>query len=353
MLKKLNKLKSMTRAARNILISKTFNKRMPIFVCFGLTSMCNLRCKYCYANIEQRYDLNPHQGYSKEEVFRIVDDFYELGTGMIFLSGGEPLMHENIEEIVNYIVGKGIHLDILTNGTLVEKKIDKIKNAHNVCFSLDGEKDFNDEIRGKGVFDRVLKGIDACRENNITSRIHAVMTKGGLNQLEYLAELCKEKKVALTYSPPGYIGESSGQEIFDISDEEYREFWKTYKKLKKQGYPIGNSYYAIDKVINWPTRYHNFIKKDEKFDNYKPVHCGGGKYFCGLDSDGTLFNCYNAGANVGYNIKELGVKKAWEKALDYRKDCYSCSSLNLVELSTYMNLEPSMFIDAIKYNLLK
>ena len=351
-MKKLNKIISMSRVVKNILISRIFNKRMPIFLSLCLTNACNLRCTYCYANIDNRFDNNPHEGFTKEEVFKIIDEFYSMGARMVFLLGGEPLVHNNIGDIVKYITKKGMHLDILTNGTLVEKKIEEIKTAHNICFSLDGDEEFNDSLRGKGVFNKALSGIDICKKNNVGARVHAVMTKGSLKQLKFLANLCKQKKIILTYSPPNYLGNSEEQEIFKISDEEYKEFWLVYKELKKKGYPIGNSYAAIDKVLNWPINYHDYIKPDEKFDNYKPIFCASGHTYCAVDSDGTLCNCINLGMKTGLNIREVGIKKAWEKLPDFRKNCYSCASLNTVETSIYMQLEPSIFFDAIKYNIL-
>lgn len=57
------------------------------------TNRCNLRCSYCFVIDECIDKAILEAEYEKQELFHIIDEFYEMGTRMIFLLGGEPLVH--------------------------------------------------------------------------------------------------------------------------------------------------------------------------------------------------------------------------------------------------------------------
>ena len=79
---------------------KLTGRNEPVFVCFFLTNRCNLRCTYCFV-VDEKIDRRTLSAeFTREEAFRFVDEFYALGTRMMFLLGGEPLLHKHIGEIL-------------------------------------------------------------------------------------------------------------------------------------------------------------------------------------------------------------------------------------------------------------
>jgi MoaA/NifB/PqqE/SkfB family radical SAM enzyme len=322
--------------------AKYLSMRVPVFVSIVLNGRCNLRCSYCYANVNNRFDNLQPEGFSKQEIFAMVDELYRMGTRLIFLLGGEPLLHEHIGEIVEYIVGKGIMLHIITNGTLIKKKLNRIKKAHYLCISLDGPQEYNDRYRGKGTYAVIIDNIKAALAENLHVRIHPVLIK-----------VCQELKVLMTYSPANYLGETDFPD-FKMTDEEYKEFWSELIRMKKRGAPIANSLYALRKVVDWPIGYHAFItgEQAERYD-YAPVFCASGYTYCGIDSSGIMCNCINLGVKNGLNVREVGIKKAWDYLPEIRQStrCMSCATLNTVETSVYMNLAPTIWWDAVRYHL--
>ncbi|MBI4689202.1 MAG: radical SAM protein [Nitrospirae bacterium] len=345
----MGKIRTFTDLGFNILRAKVIKKRQPVFLSLFITNKCNLRCKYCFVidDTVPKDILNAE--YSKKEVFEIVDEFYEMGTRMIFMLGGEPLVHKDIREIVNYIVNKGIYLHLITNGTLLEKKLDDIRNAHVVCVSLDGVGDKNDDLRGQGVFNRVVGGIKAAVNAGIPCRIHAVLTRKNLKDIRSLAGLARDLKISLTISPPNFLGETN-LPFLRITREEYKEFWKEYLDMYKAGLPIANSPEAIVKCLEWPTDYHRYIKVGERFDNYKPIFCLNGYTYAALGAEGTMYNCINRGCLNGPNIKEIGIKKAWDILLDWRKDCVSCASINCIETAMMLNFHLATLFRGYKFH---
>lgn len=328
---------------------KYLTKRAPVFVSLVLNDRCNLRCKYCYANVENRFDSQQAGGFTKQEVFNMVDELYGMGTRLIFLLGGEPLLHEDIGEIINYIVSKGIILHLITNGTLIKRKLNEIKKAHVICVSLDGPREFNDVYRGKGTYNVIVDNIKVALEHNLPVRIHPVLTRNSIKILPEFVKLCEELNIIATYSPANYLEETDFED-FKLSNEEYRQFWAKLIELKKHGASIGNSEFALRKVIEWPVNYHSFITKEQSLRlKYNPVFCASGYTYCAIDSSGVMFNCINLGVKNGLNIREVGIKKAWDHLPEIRKDCVSCATLNTVETSVYMNMSPHVWLDAIKY----
>jgi MoaA/NifB/PqqE/SkfB family radical SAM enzyme len=333
---------------------KITRRKEPVFVCFYLTNRCNLRCKYCFV-VNETIDKNILSAeFTREEAFHLVDEFYSLGTRMMFLLGGEPLMHKHIGDIVEYIVAKGIVLHVVTNGTLLAEKYEAVKKAHAVCVSLDGVGEMNDCLRGEGVYERAVAGLKKAREQGVRCRIHSVVSRGNLRRFEEMARLAGELGVPLTVSPPTHIGRTDFEPL-NISDEEYREFWTTYRELKERGYPIGNTFRAIDAVRTWPIGYHEIMKDDTPLPGRyrKPARCVSGDIFCGLEPTGTLYYCVQLGCYRGPNVREVGLRKAWEILVRDRPNCVSCASINTVENSLAMRLDPGALFGRMPFRFPK
>lgn len=123
-----------------------------------LTNRCNLSCKHCCAT----------QVMSKKDIsFDILGKVIELNPLQIALSGGEPLLHNQIEDILKFIRKQYTgQIELDTNGTLVNKYLDSIiKYVDKVSISIDG---INDEgtarYRSGGIFQRVLDAVDTLKK---------------------------------------------------------------------------------------------------------------------------------------------------------------------------------------------
>lgn len=348
-------MSSLTRRVRilaklglGILGAKLSRARRPIFVGLYITNRCNLRCAYCFVNVEDRFDNPSRAGFSGDEVIRLVDELHAMGTRWIFLLGGEPLMHPEIGRIVRHIVGKDILLHLLSNGTLVERKIDEIDEADGICISIDGGEAATDAMRGKGTFQKALRGVEIALSRGMKTRLHAVLNKHSLGDLEQLARMAREMGVTLTVSPPNYLGTAEDASL-QLTPGDYKDFFRRYRALKTEGYPIGNSFYSIDKALQWPVSYHEFIRPGQRFPDYEPIPCVIGDLHGCIDAEGTMFNCIQRGCLDGLNVREVGVKRAWDALPQRRADCLSCASVNTIETSAYLMLRREIFMDGLRF----
>ncbi len=127
------------------------SKRHPILAHLIPIRRCNLSCTYC----------NEFDTFSKpvalEEMFRRVDQLAGLGTTIITMSGGEPLMHPQLEEIVQRIRSHGILAGMITNGYLLTPdRVQKLNRA-----GLDHLQISIDNVKPDDVSKKSLKVLDA------------------------------------------------------------------------------------------------------------------------------------------------------------------------------------------------
>src|SRR4030042_5419639 len=142
------------------LLSNMFGRRGPLFCGHKLTYNCNLRCKMCPFWKRSSKDSNV------EREKAILRRIYDSGACGIAFEGGEPLLRNDLVEILAFSRSLPLHISLITNGTLLESRIDEIAPYINgtLYVSLDGLEKTHDTIRGvNGCFKKALKGITESR----------------------------------------------------------------------------------------------------------------------------------------------------------------------------------------------
>jgi AdoMet-dependent heme synthase len=130
-------------------------------VAWEITRNCNLECIHCRAAATK----GPYTGELDTKAgFKLLDQMAELGEPIVILTGGEPLLRQDIFEIAKYGTKKNLRMVMAPNGTLITDKIaDKLVESgiKRISISLDGaSKESHDKFRGvKGAFDGALNGI--------------------------------------------------------------------------------------------------------------------------------------------------------------------------------------------------
>src|SRR4030043_1223427 len=143
------------------LLSNMFGRRVPLFCGHKLTYNCNLRCKMC------PFWKRSSQDSSIEREKAILQWIYDSGACGIAFEGGEPLLRKDLVEILAFSRSLPLHTSLITNGTLLESRIDDVAPYINgvVYVSLDGLEKTHDAIRGvRGSFRKAVRGIGAARK---------------------------------------------------------------------------------------------------------------------------------------------------------------------------------------------
>jgi len=124
--------------------------RSPIAAAIKITQRCNLKCKHCTWQNKITQDL------SFTEWKNVIDDLYQQGIRIIVIEGGEPTLHKNASQIVEYIKSKNIYIVYITNGT---QDISAI-NPDVFWISIDGMSDTHNYLRGPGVFEKLIDTLE-------------------------------------------------------------------------------------------------------------------------------------------------------------------------------------------------
>lgn len=163
-------------------LTDTFGRRHT-YLRFSLTERCNLRCTYCMP--AEGVPLRPKGDIlTFEEIVRLSRLFASLGIDKIRLTGGEPLVRKDVENLVRGIAMiPGIEqLAITTNGILLEQKLDKLKAAGvthlNISLDTLRPERFVEVTRRPGL-EKVLRAIDKALEAGYAPvKINCVVLKG-------------------------------------------------------------------------------------------------------------------------------------------------------------------------------
>ena len=132
-------------------------KRYPFVLMLEPLFKCNLACAGCGKIQYPAHILK--QELSPEECFKAVD---ECGTPMVSIPGGEPLMHSQIDKIVEGLVARKKYIYLCTNALLLKEKLDLFKPSKYLTFSVhvDGQKEHHDfSVCREGGYEQAIEGI--------------------------------------------------------------------------------------------------------------------------------------------------------------------------------------------------
>lgn len=205
----------------------------------SVTDRCNFRCAYCMPKevFGSDYRYLPHSSLlSFEEITRVARQFVALGVRKIRLTGGEPLLRKNLEDLLAQLAtlntphGEAIDLTMTTNGSLLARKAVALKAAglNRVTVSLDAL----DEHVFKRMNDvdfpvaKVLDGIEAAQAAGITNIKVNMVVQRGVNDHEILpmARFFQGTGVALRFIEFMDVGSTNGWNMDAVlpSDEVVR-----------------------------------------------------------------------------------------------------------------------------------
>lgn len=164
--------------------------RNPKVLFLRITENCNAGCFMCdFAKNDDGHML------SKNEYDKLLSEIKGSSYKMIRMTGGEPLINPNISYFIEQAKKNGYLTSIITNGLLLNKKIDSLAQAglDQITISIDGNtSELNDSSRGvNGIFDLSIKAIKKCKEKypHIILRVNTVVSNRNINSLIEMNEL--------------------------------------------------------------------------------------------------------------------------------------------------------------------
>jgi len=200
--------------------------RAPRIVAWEITRSCNLACAHCRAAAHSA----PYPGeLTLEECKCVMDDIASISDPILILTGGEPLMRDDIWDIIDYARSVGLRPVIGTNGTLIDDACAAQIAAHGiprVSVSLDfPTAEAQDAFRGKhGAFDEALTGIRNLRAHGVEVQVNTTITKMNSHLVDDMHALALAEDAA-AFHPFLLVPTGRGEDLADVglSPDEYEE----------------------------------------------------------------------------------------------------------------------------------
>ncbi|MCU0553828.1 MAG: SynChlorMet cassette radical SAM/SPASM protein ScmF [Syntrophales bacterium] len=169
--------------------------RLNALYCF-ITRGCNLRCRHCYTGARHRTDEMHPQAIDTGLFRDVVRQAKQLGVSYVKLSGGEPLLHPRIGEILETAGRERIGLVLSTNGVLctpsLVRELSRIR-LRGVSVSLDGaDAETHEWVRGEtGCFAKAVQGIRTLAEAGLSPSIGMVVLRRNIRQVKAVVDLAE------------------------------------------------------------------------------------------------------------------------------------------------------------------
>lgn len=163
-------------------------------IAWEVTKSCNLACIHCRAEAHP----DPYEGeLSTEEAKALINTFPEVGNPIIIFTGGDPMMRQDIYELVSHASSVGLTCAFSPNGTLITaENARELREAgvDRCSISIDGaDAASHDAFRGvPGAFDASMRGIEYLKAAGLPFQINTTVTRANLDSFRDIFSLCEK-----------------------------------------------------------------------------------------------------------------------------------------------------------------
>jgi len=327
-------------------------RRRPVILSHSVNSGCNLRCVFCdeWKKNPRTDNLAPSvKDPSFEDVCQVIDLAADFGIGSYNAWSAEPLLRKDLPMIMKYAKSKGMKTFMITNGTLLQKRMDELKDVDYISVSVDGPTATR-EIRGAD-FDTIIKGVSYASQSGLLNEpllMNCVISAKNLDEVADLARLAKELgNVKMAVEPIHLFQRIDGTDWDDLiigpsQREAFVSLMNRLIEMKKEGYPLINSKTYLKQIRDGQT-----IKK-----------CRVDQSILAIDSMNQMYNCRVLNEPLGNVIENSafddngqiitnGITEVWNKTKTKRqemiKNCEGCRFFGYAELTLMNNYNAESF----------
>ncbi len=163
----------------------------PHVIAWESTVACNLTCVHCRACAQT--EPAPDE-LTTAEMKSLIDDIASFSSPVFIISGGEPLMRQDVFEVARYARDRGLRVAMSPNGTLITDAAAREMAASGIArvsVSIDGsEPSLHDAVRGvPGAFDAAMEGLASCRAHGIGFQLNTTVMRQNLDDLPAMHRL--------------------------------------------------------------------------------------------------------------------------------------------------------------------
>ena len=265
--------------------AKFLGVKRPLQTVLFVSDKCNLACRHC--SVYRTTDPNiKNYGQIKEEL----EYSYSLGSRFVDFEGGEPTLWRDGDKDLNSLIRLSKEIGFFS-ATITTNAFRSFagSEADSIWVSLDGLGPFHDDIRGKGVFERLVKHIEEANHPHLS--VNMVINSRNYNSVEETIEFAKNnpyiQSISLNFHNP-YLGT---EHLFLDWDTRAKVIDLIIKK-KKAGYPIMNSVSGLKLMKHSKFKKQCWVSNFIMSDGKRLTECAGKTAgicdSCGLSMSGEM-----------------------------------------------------------------
>lgn len=313
--------------------------RIPLTGAFELLPVCNLHCKMCYVR-KSMAEVNELGGLLPAEQWL---DWARQARdeGMLYplLTGGEPFLHRDFQEIMGKMLEMGLQVSINSNGTLIDEPMARWLGEHrptriNITLYGASEKSYENLCGDGGAYNRVRRAVEWLKQYGIPVKFNYSITPENVDDLEGIIAYAKSVdspiQVATYMFPPVRRDSEMVGKNHRLSPEE-----AALARVKADWLQSEPRWF-----LGQAERFRHFVEPTEemlaKLAVGKPqeMHCRAGRCSFWIDWQGNIANCgmYSA---VKFSLKGRSFAEAWKQVVEetnqvrYCPVCTNCPNFNL------------------------
>lgn len=278
-------------------------KYVPLVLSWNVTLKCNLKCSHCYINAK---DTKLPDELSTDASKMLIHQITEVSKPLLILSGGEPLLREDIYEIIRYGVDRGLRMGMGSNGMLIDDEVtSRLENAGmgTVAISLDSSMpERHDEFRGvKGCWEHAIEAIKSLKKSRIQIQVNSTVTPQNYDEIDDIMSLAEDLGVE-NFHLFFLVPTGRGTDIEDITPRMYEDMIKnTLAKTTK---------YKLNVKPSCAPQFMR-VAMEKGVDMSSWVRgCMAGLYYCRIYPSGEVTPCPYMPLNLG-NIRERPFRDIW------------------------------------------
>ncbi len=276
----------------------------PHIISWNVTYRCPLRCSHCYSNAGEGY-LHPELG--TEEGRGLLLQLTDAGACIIILSGGEPLLRDDIFDLARYGTDLGLRMAMGTSGICITDEVAgelRDSGIRKVAVSLDSLRPaVHDRFRGyPGSFDHAVRGISHLREHKVPVQLNITVTRENYDEIPDIIHFGKDlgiRDIHLFFLVPT----GRGSTISDISPDMYEKMIHDVLILSDD-----------EGITVRPTCAPQFMRIARELGLSRREWkrgCIAGRSYCRIDPSGEVTPCPYLPVSLG-NTSQTSFAEIWE-----------------------------------------
>ncbi len=285
---------------------------LPHVVAWNLTARCNLACDHCY--IAAGPWMPTEEDLRTDEVKRITDEILDFNPGPMFvLTGGEPLLRKDLEEIADYGSSRGATVVVGTNGTgLTERRIHSLKEAGvtGVAVSVDSmlPERHNTFRHGTQALEQTTAAIERMKRARMDFIVQTTVTPDNRAEVASLARWSAEHG-AVSFNLYFLVETGRGQALSTLSPDENESVLQELLGLEKE---LRGRMLVRSKCQPALMRLVHQEAPDSPLMNYS-TRCPCGIHYCRITPDGKLTPCPYL-PEVAGDLRTQSFAEVWQDA---------------------------------------